>query len=291
MVGLYYLDKRLDEITAARQGAEEAQRLVELSKSSAKREVVEVSGSTGLAIALIALSIGGVIIYLFIPFPNFWAMAGGAGMVAIGCLLLLQALPSLGKPVLALSREGFKTPLTPLVPWAAVDGIHLRHYVMRHGEIYQLVFLIEALPKILGAFGLFHRITHMFRSKARRKQFEVRLTDKSQSPEFIEKVARSYWKARTGNDYGWNPAFTDEMNQSTREIDRMEKQMQADLKTLRETGKVPADLGNWQERMKTIDRGFEVEMKAARKRHNWMIVAAGVLVLLTLLRLFFKITK
>jgi amino acid transporter len=99
---LYWFDRECVRKARARRDAQESARLSDLARRSGQNDTVEVSGSTPLALALIFIVVGAFVIYLFIPFPNVLALSGGILALALGGLLLLGALPALGKPIPSL---------------------------------------------------------------------------------------------------------------------------------------------------------------------------------------------
>src|SRR5262249_11293874 len=120
----------------------------------------------------------------------------GVGLAALSIFVLIAEIPSAGKPRVVLTREGFSTPLTPLIPWSSVDGIHLRPvgqdglFCLRNKEVllYELVFRIPELPQLVCRFALFYRMAFRLRRGEGRSRLSVILVRPSEAPEAVHKV-------------------------------------------------------------------------------------------------------
>ena len=290
---LYWFDRDYDKKVKARKDAEDEKRLSDLSRRKGQKDVLEVSGSSHLALALSATAMGALVIYLFIPFPNAIYISVGILMLAMGCLVLLGAIPAVGKPIITISGAGFKTPLTPLLTWDLVNGIHLQKITMRHGIVYRLVFRIETLQQLMPGFGMFHRLLYRFRSQAGKAMFHVALKETAETPDFIYKLARQYWTAKTGRTHDWNPDWSEEMNRSMKDMDELDRE----FKEMKKSGALmppdPAAFSKFSERLARIDKGFSVEMGRSERRFKWlkvtMYVALALLAISVILKIFAKL--
>jgi hypothetical protein len=155
------------------------------------------------------------------------------------------------------------------VAWDLVDGIYLQQITTRYGTNSLLVFRIESLQQLLPGFGTFYRLIYRLRSRAGKKQLHIALKGTSETPEFIYQLARQYWTAKTGRTHDWHPDWSEDMNQSIKEREELDKQ----FKEMKKAGALmppdPAAITTVTERMARIDKGFSVEMERSKRNLRW----------------------
>src|SRR6185436_9502344 len=124
---------------------------------------------------------------------------------------------TIGKPKIVLSQSGFRTPLTPLMRWDQVEGIHLQENSYR-GRIlsHTLNFRIPTLPAEIAGFAHFYRLAFLMRTRAGKERLQVALKETSEHPEVVYKLSRFLWTAATGRNYDWNPNFSEAFNAASR---------------------------------------------------------------------------
>lgn len=186
-----------------------------------------VRGSSGAIMALLVMVPALATIYIFSNPPHWGFISGGAFFAGIGLLILLQALPVVGKPLLVLTREGFESAAFGQIPWSAVEGIHLE--VVRHkGRVVANIMMFR-VPDVALRYKVFHpltRLMHRIRLGQKPGRIHVQLRGSGDDPELVLRVAKFLWTKRTGRNYLWNPAFSDEFNSAERRLEESRKQLE-----------------------------------------------------------------
>jgi hypothetical protein len=190
--------------------------LIERAKSPTFELAVH-GGSQILAASLVA-AIGGVLLRIGHVETELALLLGGMLLLCMGLVMLLGAVATFGKPKIILTPVGFSTPLSPLVHWSEVQGIHLQAN-SRKGQLlsHTLSFRIPALPERIVEFAFFHRIVHWIRRGSGKEKFFVLLQRTDEPPELIYLLARRLWSQSTGRDYLWDPNVSDRCNEAIRQ--------------------------------------------------------------------------
>jgi hypothetical protein len=173
-----------------------------------------VSGSSHLLLACGLVLLGACLLFGGFSAESYagrgLALAAAAFTLMLATPVLLLGASSLGKPILVLTREGFRTPLTPLIPWSRIDGIALKPNRARDRIVsHSLFFRIRTLPLFVGELGLAYRLIYRFRSGRRRERLHVVLRATKESPEVIYRVSRVLWGPAAGPVNDWDPDIED----------------------------------------------------------------------------------
>ena len=212
-------DNRRDKSLAEKYQQETKLRTEKLSKASwAHGKRLEIrTGKTIFLAMLFGLFFGAFLIYGSVISPDapliMWI--GGTLISLVFLVVVLQLLPSIGKPALVLSLEGFETPAHGLIPWREVGGVYFEQFETSGGKRSVLNFRVDSYARtgarlhwtvhLLGLFGL---------GVLKRKMIVVLLNGASEPPETVAAITRLLWEKSTGMNYEWNPNFSDEYNQA-----------------------------------------------------------------------------
>jgi len=170
-----------------------------------------VKGQSGVWDGLGTIAFGA----LFLNFASHKLLLSilGAFLLFFGLLLILLALPQVGKPILILSDAGFKTPAFGFIPWSAVQGIDMQE--REHRGIKFSPLLIFNVPNLQSFEGQFHRIYRLWNFK---KIISLTLRHSDIKPDVILSAARRLWSERTGLDHYWSSYSSYEVNEAHRRI-------------------------------------------------------------------------
>jgi len=232
------LDKRFRELSAL---------------ASSPNFELNVSGSSYIYLVVLVLLSGAFLLYLVaLGERDVWFVIGGGLTVALGLMGLWASVPTLGKPKISITRLGFKTPSTPLIPWKLVQGIHLQEITYHRGSFdesrlgHYLEFCIPSLPQ---------------------QRLRVVLRNPSEHPEVIRRLVQHLWTAATGSTHVWFPGMSNEYNEAERQL------QVAEARFFKEALAGPS-AGN--DAMKEVDRAslkwkaaLEAERRRERRRDIW----------------------
>lgn len=227
LVWLYRFDSRREEAEKERAAANDDARFHELSALAASPQFeLQVAGSSQIYLGVAFVLGAGIALPAAAASESIaWAL-GGAAALAFGVVLLLGSVPTLGKPKISITRLGFKTPLTPFVPWKLVEGIDLEaQYHRGRLMFHRLQFLIPSLPLEISRFALFHRLIHRMRTKAGKQRLLVTLASCSEHPNVLYRLIRQVWTVSTGRTHFWNPNMSEAYNVALKEYEEAENRL------------------------------------------------------------------
>lgn len=231
---------------------------------------MELSGSSGLLWWLLAL--GFAVALFFAGFSRSPILAGvGAVLGLLASLLLLDAVSALGKPVLRVMHNAIQLPASPVIPWSAVEGIHLQAHSHRGMHLFHtLVFLVPSLADEAHKFAWSFRLTYALRPGSGKQRLVVILKDTNEAPEVIYEVTRRLWGKRTGRHHDWNPNMSAEFNRALRvSSDAAGRLHSCGL----------ADVAAANEAIRTIAASNEVidrELRPKIRLFNWLIAVPTI---------------
>jgi hypothetical protein len=138
-----------------------------------------------------------------------------------GGIWLLQAMSQLGRPVITLTRAGFRTASSPDIPWRLVDGVNYSETKpsSRDSEALPYGTLTFSIPTLLqeaSRFSLIGRLTHVLIGKQSRVMVTLRNT--SEPPGAVGRLAERLWTQSTGRANDWNPYASEAFNAANREL-------------------------------------------------------------------------
>ena len=137
-------------------------------------------------------------------------------LVPGGLLACWAALSRWGRPVVVLSRAGFETSWSGLVPWEKVHGIFLRDDTTRAPRIRRLELNVPDLESLRPRFRLPFRWIYRLRPRSWAPLVGIPLRSASVPPEVVYRTARSLWTRCTGRDHDWGPGMSAEFNLALR---------------------------------------------------------------------------
>lgn len=227
VVWLYRFDSRRETEEKQRAAANQEDRFHELSVLAASPQFeLQVAGSSQIYLGVAFVLGAGIALPAAAALESIeWAL-GGAAALAFGVVLLLGSVPTLGKPKISITRLGFKTPLTPFVPWKLVEGIDLEAHSHRGRLMFhRLQFLIPSLPLEISRFALFHRLIHRMRTRAGKQRLHVVLASCSEQPKVLYRLIRQLWTESTGRTHFWNPNMSEAYNVALRDYEEAENRL------------------------------------------------------------------
>src|SRR5262245_9510493 len=222
---LNWFDSRREtqEKKRATEGREE--RFRELcALAAAPQFELNVNGSSMLHFGATIIFFGAVMLFWGCTGKGIDCVLSSGAALAIGLLSLMWTLPTLGKPQISITKLGFKTPLTPFVPWKAVQGIDLQKLQSRGILIaHVLEFLIPSLPPVISRCSPLVRLANRVRmSTTGRLRLRVVLRNAREPPEVLHRFIRHLWTASTGNTHVRVPGMSDAFNEAMRRMEEAE---------------------------------------------------------------------
>lgn len=182
---------------------------------------LKVKGASNLWIALLVLAMGGMAVYS----ETDWIYRVVAWGIAIpsGILVLLMAIPQIGKPAITLTRSGFKTATSPDIPWRLVDGVHYSERLLSSNDseaapVGTLTFSVPTLSQEATRFSLLLRLLHGLPGQRSRARIIVTLRKTSEPPSAVGRLAEHLWMQSTGRTNDWNPNMSKAYNAANREL-------------------------------------------------------------------------
>ena len=165
-----------------------------------------VAAPTQITLAVVPILMGGGLLWWGMLSEPVLGLISGALFLCLGALGFLRVVPEMGAPVLSISRAGFKTPLTPQIPWVLVEGIHLNRHAPYSGvEIASVVIRVNALAQHISKFGLYARLLYWLYMKEGKERLTVSLSHTNEQPDVVYRLMRLLWTQNTGRDFDWNP--------------------------------------------------------------------------------------
>ncbi len=166
---------------------------------------IEIRGSSALAPLLVfgAFALGMLVIAWRDPsVPNI--IAAVAMLLCFG-FLFPMFLPTIGKPLATIYRDGIEVPACGKLEWSEIEGMGLRTHEAMALEQHFLDLYVPGLAdrqdRMHPAYRIFHRLPI---PGTRKRSVPVRLVGTEDSPKIIEQVCRHLWTARTGRSAQWN---------------------------------------------------------------------------------------
>ncbi len=217
IVWLAWRDTRRDKTQSAQVTEETDDRFRELRLLAEEPgfELI-VSAPTQVTLAVVPVLMGGGLLWWGMLSEPVLGLVSGALFLCLGALGFLRVVPEMGAPVLSISRAGFKTPLTPAIPWALVEGIHLNKYAPYGGiVIASLVIRVTTLAQHVSKFGLYPRLLYWLYMKEGKERLTVTLAHTNEQPDVVYRLMRLLWTQSTGRDFDWNPFPSAQYESST----------------------------------------------------------------------------
>lgn len=231
IVYLYWLEKLRTKKDSEQRIATHYARLAGVSADAS----FEIYGTTLLFYGLVEAVVGTPIVGLALYYKNIFWFSIGVLLLCAGILTLLHAVPAIGKPLITFNRAGFRTPLTPLIPWRAVDDVQVRTVPTRHGTRTHVQFRIGTLPQIIGSFSTFYRLTTPFRIGLLQTTLNVSLRGTKEAPIFVDEVIRKFRNAAAGKT-------ETSILERLYDPDRKRKELEELTRIAREAGASPEDV-------------------------------------------------
>lgn len=165
-----------------------------------------VSAPTQITLAVVPILMGGGLLWWGMLSEPILGLVSGALFLCLGALGFLRVVPEMGAPVLSIARAGFKTPLTPQIPWSLVEGIHLSRHAPYGGiVISSLVIRVTSLAQHVAKCGLYSRLLYWLYMKEGKERLTVTLAHTNEQPDAVYRLMRLLWTQNTGRDFDWNP--------------------------------------------------------------------------------------
>lgn len=212
-------DRRRQARAEQRLRTDTDQRIAELTAAPWRAgQTLVVRGSTWVGVFLLLLVLGGGWLSWMAWHEagvNWQLLLAGGFLCGLGLLLLPRELAGLGQPALQLDSRGFTTPVHGFIAWRDVSGIHLSAVTARDRTNYVLMFRVERFARVATKIHWSERWLAVFRLGAlARGKVGVVLRDAREKPPAVHAAARFLWKQATGNDYEWNPDWSEQANQA-----------------------------------------------------------------------------
>jgi hypothetical protein len=206
LVAVFVIDSRREKAEKRAREERDAARLRELASSATTSSFeLTVNGSSQAVLALGLTGVGVFLIAMGAVQENMIIVLGAA-VLLFGLLMLPMTWPTIGKAKIVLTAAGFKTPLTPLIPWTRVTGISLQEVKYRGRVVsHSLFFRIPTLRELVPQLGFGYRLLYPFRGTRGKEQLAVALKKPSETPEVVYGTARLLWTRSTGLDATWDP--------------------------------------------------------------------------------------
>jgi hypothetical protein len=210
VTGIVWLTWRDAHHDKSKQGhvAEEVEERFRELRSLAEEPGFEliVSAPTQITLAVVPILMGGGLLWWGMLSEPILGIVSGVLFLCLGALGFLRVVPEMGASVLSISRAGFKTPLTPQIPWDLVEGIHLNRHAPYGGVVISsLVIRVTTLAQHVSNFGLYSRLLYWLYMKEGRERLTVTLTHTNEQPDVVYRLMRLLWTQNTGRDFDWNP--------------------------------------------------------------------------------------
>jgi hypothetical protein len=178
-------------------------------------ESVDVEGSSGLALAALVAAVAAIF-----SVGSYFAFHWGVAAVALflwpfSVLLVLTALPFVGKPVITITSSGIETPAHGKFTWKEIDGIDLSRVPSRsESPPFVLYFLVPTLPNHVATMHVATRILwRLLRFEKSQNILRVRLANTSESPQIVRQLCVALWTKNTGKKSHWYASMSrDELN-------------------------------------------------------------------------------
>lgn len=177
-----------------------------------KREVlvsggaIAINGATGLWPWLAAVVFDAALVSGAVSTHGI-VLVPAAALVTLALVpVSLLLLPTIGKPVLTLTREGAQPAGYGVLPWSAVHGIDLTRIYGRGRVISHVLhlFVPDLRAHLSGAHGFIRLLHSILRYRRFSTIVAVRLRGTSESPELVERLCRDLLKAATNRDPIWS---------------------------------------------------------------------------------------
>ncbi len=155
--------------------------------------VMSVHGQSGLWDGFGTIAFGAL--FLCFSSNELLLSISGVFLLFFGLLLVLLSIPQVGKPILVLSNEGFKTQAFGFIPWSAVQGINKLE--RGHRGVNFSPLLTFNVPNLKSFEGQFHAIYRILNTKM---IINLTLRHSDIKPDVILSVARQLWTERRKGD-------------------------------------------------------------------------------------------
>ena len=167
---------------------------------------LEVKGASNAWLALLALMMGATALLVLPDANGIERVAGWFAvgiMIPAGMLLFLMSLPQIGKPVITLTRSGFRTATSPEIAWRLVGGVRYSESSINRNDseaepVGSLVFNIPAIKYELPQFTLVSRFVHGFWGNRSLTGITIDLRKTSEPPSAVGRLAQYLWSQNTG---------------------------------------------------------------------------------------------
>ena len=135
---------------------------------------------------------------------------GGGLVVAVALIIMLPAtFAQIGKPLIELTSDGFRTPKHGFIPWDDVKGIFLSRFnAEKIGDTYRLHLRVPTFRRYERPFSTYFLLLDFLRLTSERNGIVlVVLKNTNFHPQIVESTANHYWKNVVGYTPVWVPSF------------------------------------------------------------------------------------
>lgn len=207
LVALYTLDRRRQHREADRAQEAAGERLTRLVRLSSDANFeLPVHGSRNLRFASMVFVCGLVLLFcasVSSPGIGLWIL--GTILAVPSALLVLLMWPARKKPVIVLSKAGFTTPWTGLIPWHLVEGMDMR----RSTRFHVLIFDIPRFRQLFPQVSPVNRWVWQRTPQSWSSRFQVMLEETTEEPDVVFHVVRTLWTAATGRTHSWSSSLAE----------------------------------------------------------------------------------
>lgn len=159
---------------------------------------IEVRGSNALAPLIVfgAFAVGMLVIAWRDPsVPN---IVGAVGLLVCVGVFVPLFLPSVGRPLATIYRDGIEVPACGKLEWNEIEEMDLRSHSALTLEQHFLHLDVPDLAARQDRMHPAYRIFHRLAIPSTRRSVQVRLVGTEDSPKVIEEVCRHLWAAQRG---------------------------------------------------------------------------------------------
>lgn len=187
--------------------------------------------------------------------PALWFIA--LALLALSWLFLMATLrnfPLMQRPEIRFSLKGVDDPAFGLIPWSAVQGIHLR--VLQTRRYFYLGLYIPDLPqRQAGMHPLIRRLFRLpgFLWQRDRIVFTLRDRQGREAPEVIEAAARMLWEKATGRSHAWKQNLPASESQALARLTQAAVETEAEIRARMQRNGYEAMIRESEEKQRDIE--------------------------------------
>ena len=241
--------------------------------------VMTVQGSSGFVRSLFAIALVGGFWYATLAIVDQLQSTGHFIILGLFTIALVQltvfvagyllaALTIVGKPVVALTREGIQSPLYGTIAWQAIDGIALQTFTARGNVVgHALELRVPQLADMVDKFEFAAQLIQLFRYDDKSTRISIELRRINVAPEVIVHIARELFSRATGRSAIWHPGLSKEFNDAVQDINARPAQRFSLLQS-----ENPKKLLAETERFLRNSAALDSEYKRIKRKVLWFLV-------------------